>query len=165
MQGVTYGGPGGTRYGAAACAVSVPHREIRCRTAPGSGRGHRWLVRVASQVSPLSPVSSSYAAPSLLSLLPVSPPPPPAGHSTEGGVRMRAIGANFGPPGDDVRLLFGGVAGCGSDPATPAGGAGCPRVVARDHTSVVFDTPVGEGANLTVEVQASGVLSNSLDYS
>lgn len=73
------------------CAITRAHFEIQCRTAPGVGTGHRWLVQVGGQSSPLSDATTSYATPTVTSVT------APALLKTNGGETVVIEGANFGP--------------------------------------------------------------------
>lgn len=85
---VTYG-PSGTEFSAMGCNVTMPHSQVACFTAPGTGRVLRWLVNVAGQVSALSTAYTSYAAPALATLTPTS-------GLTNGGARATLMGVNLG---------------------------------------------------------------------
>ena len=97
LDAVTYG-PTGVEYTAASCVVTVAHAVISCVTVPGTGRQHFWMVSVGGQVSTLSPVATSYAAPSILALSPASGPTP-------GGAAMSICGLNFGLAVASSRLV------------------------------------------------------------
>ncbi|KAA0150026.1 hypothetical protein FNF31_07112 [Cafeteria roenbergensis] len=88
LQSVTYG-PTGSEFAAHGCHVSVPHKEIRCQTVPGTGRVLRWVVTVKGQASPLSSVSTSYARPVINATT-------PGNSATNGGVLVRVTGQDFG---------------------------------------------------------------------
>lgn len=95
LDSVTYG-PSGAEY-VASCNVSVPHSVITCLTAPGTGRKNYWIVSVGSQVSDLSPTSTSYAAPTITSISPSRGP-------TNGGGIATIVGVNFGLANPSSRL-------------------------------------------------------------
>jgi hypothetical protein len=65
---VLYGPPHGnpanvSRFNATNCAVDVDHSSISCLTAPGTGKGHSWLVLIDGVASPLYAANTSYGAP------------------------------------------------------------------------------------------------------
>lgn len=82
-------GPSGTEFIAAGCTVTVPHSQIACTTAPGTGRLLRWLVTVGGQVSALSTATTSYAGPTITAVSPGNGP-------TAGGGIVTLSGVNFG---------------------------------------------------------------------
>ena len=91
----TYRG-GGKTFIAVNCAVSVPHYEIQCLSAEGSGLDMRWTVNVGLQFSTSDPtVLTSYANPfinTVRALGPLSPDMSPLGGSI-----VQLNGTNFGP--------------------------------------------------------------------
>ena len=82
-------GPSGTEFIAVGCTVTVPHSQIACTTAPGTGRQLRWLVTVGGQVSALSTATTSYAGPAITAVSPGNGP-------TAGGGVVTLSGVNFG---------------------------------------------------------------------
>ncbi|KAA0150008.1 hypothetical protein FNF31_07094 [Cafeteria roenbergensis] len=105
LQSVTYG-PTGSEFAAHGCHVSVPHKEIRCQTVPGTGRVLRWVVTVKGQASPLSSVSTSYARPVINATT-------PGNSATNGGVLVRVTGQDFGVkwPLSELSVLLNARAG------------------------------------------------------
>ncbi len=86
----------------------------RCKTQAGVGSKLLWIVRLEGQSSSIvnedgSPMpTTSYLPPIITSLASLDTSINPAvGYLTDGGVRMLVRGRSFGPPGTDVRLLFG----------------------------------------------------------
>lgn len=69
LESVTYG-PSGIEHVASGCVVSTPQTAITCTMTEGTGRMLRWMVSVGGQMSRLSLVNSSYAAPTLWTLVP-----------------------------------------------------------------------------------------------
>jgi hypothetical protein len=156
---VTNGGPGGAafpvraRYGyvvtvathdhwyGVPCTVVVPHTQLQCVAAPGSGAGLAWEVLVGGQWSavPTAPnTTASYAPPTvtglsgdqLLSL------------STFGNQVVTLHGVNFGPavaPGDTLRAV--GLRAVYADGAFTA--AGC--TVTVPHLAITCTTAPGTG--------------------
>lgn len=166
---VTYG-PSGRGYLAKDCVVSVPHFEITCYTQPGVGSALQWIVTVQGQASmtglqldgSMSP-TTSYAPPRIDMLRPLSQIDPLHGHRTEGGVRMTLEGDFFGPPGADSWVMFGETpTRCGA--AVGGGATACARIIAQDHSRIVFVTPPGQGALLPVVVWTGATLSNTARY-
>jgi len=133
LNKVTYG-PSGTEFTAARCAITVPHARITCYTVPGTGRRLHWIVTVGAQESAPSVITTSYAPPVILAVVPANGP-------TSGGTAVRIIGTNFAlafplaairikmntdggqaPPDDASRAAYwaDAVAG-GADPASAVG--------------------------------------------
>jgi hypothetical protein len=63
LEFVSYG-PSGTEYMAHGCKL-LSHYEIGCRTSEGVGKDLRWMIRVDSQSSDLSEVTTNYAKPEI----------------------------------------------------------------------------------------------------
>ena len=55
VVGVFYQNAHGYRYDMVSCAVTVAHKEIVCRTAPGVGKDHTFTVVVGGQSSTTAP--------------------------------------------------------------------------------------------------------------
>lgn len=88
LDAVRYGASG-QEYDARNCTV-VSHERIRCRTAPGVGRGHVFRVQVRGQSSTLEPDATlSYAPPVLTNVQPTHGP-------TKGLVSVLVEGTNLG---------------------------------------------------------------------
>lgn len=94
---MTYG-PSGTEFTALQCNVSIPHSQIACLTAPGTGRVLHWIVTVGGQQSGLSIATTSYAGPTILSVTPGNGP-------TVGGGIVTLSGVNFGTAYAASKLL------------------------------------------------------------
>jgi hypothetical protein len=87
-------------------------RVGRCLTQAGVGRNLLWTVRLEGQASvpePGMPVpTSSYQLPIITSLVPaIRGVNPATDYTTAGGTRLVLSGTSFGPPGVDIRMLFG----------------------------------------------------------
>ena len=95
LGAVTYG-PSGIERTAQNCVVSSPHNAITCTMAEGTGRVLKWMVTVGGQQSVISRASSSYAAPTITSVVPGNCPT--SGCPTVLGVPQRVTisGTNFG---------------------------------------------------------------------
>jgi len=98
LGAVTYG-PSGTEFRANGCNITVPHSQIACFTAPGTGRVLRWLVIVGSQISELSTATTSYAAPTITSISPRNGP-------TVGDSLVTITGYNFGLAWDRSKAII-----------------------------------------------------------
>eukprot|EP01138_Halocafeteria_seosinensis_P004698 gb/GECG01004804.1/.p1 GENE.gb/GECG01004804.1/~~gb/GECG01004804.1/.p1 ORF type:complete len:2888 (+),score=298.40 gb/GECG01004804.1/:1-8664(+) len=68
LEAVNYG-PRADKYAAHACQV-LDHDRIRCKTAPGHGQIHRWIVVIAGQRSKFSNATTSYAPPVIYDVSP-----------------------------------------------------------------------------------------------
>ena len=106
LQQVRYG-PSGNEYLAVGCVVDA-HTTIRCKTAEGVGKNLRWVVEVDSQSSDLSDVTTNYAAPELIEIIPAN------GVTrgwTEGGELHKIRGRNFAVlvQGAFAQIMFDGV--------------------------------------------------------
>jgi hypothetical protein len=93
VASVTYGADANaSTFSAAGCALTVPHTQIVCTTAPGAGAGLKWLVDIDGQrsVAPTTayapPAVAAFAAPGLGST---------DAFSTEGGEAVLVSGADF----------------------------------------------------------------------
>merc|ERR1711871_738847 len=77
------------------CVVQYAHVEVRCKTAPGTGTGHGWMLHVDGQSSAVNWANTGYAPPVVAfftgngSKLAV----------TEGGQAVVIHGREFGPVG------------------------------------------------------------------
>ena len=186
---VTYG-PTGLDYTATNCQVTQDHVQITCYTVPGTGRTLYWVVTVGGQTSDISLSSTSYAAPTLLSLSPSSGP-------TAGGSTMVLTGINLGLLAPSSQLVIrvnalGVLLPTNSPPSAAqlstysslinAGLPGdssitewisslvsvpalFPQVIPRGLDTVSFYLPTGFGVSCQVLVLVNGVLSNVLNYS
>jgi hypothetical protein len=86
LEWVKYG-PSGSEYLATGCKV-LSSSLIRCLTVPGVGGDLVWVVRIAGQVSPSSIVTTNYAPPTILSLV-------PSNGNTDGTTVVTIYGQNF----------------------------------------------------------------------
>ncbi len=137
IAGESLGGPsnGGTvAFGSSSCDVlSWSDSQVTCRIPAGQGTGVAISVQISLQTS--NSLSFSYSAPSLLALTPNTGPTGPA------GVRVTLTGSSFGTgvPFPTVNL--------GSAPCT---------VEFANHTTIIFITPVGDGASIPIKVRVAG---------
>ena len=142
------------------CAVTVPHTQITCTTAPGVGSNLVWTVSIASQVSGLcsssvttAAISSHYALPTITSVTVVDSRGAPAGQmQTEGGTQVLVVGTNLGSSATTTLYL---------------NGWRVPAVVQLSSTAMQFFAPAGAGANLAVRVVVAGqtaVAPTTLSY-
>lgn len=101
---VTYG-PTGAEYTATECIVTVAHRTVACRTAPGVGAGHKWVIIVGGIASPLSAQATAYRVPSISTVS-----GPGAQDAATAGKQMLILsGEQLGPLGStDVQVTYGG---------------------------------------------------------
>jgi hypothetical protein len=148
LGAVTYGwsGPPG-EYQAADCNVSVPHQELRCRTAPGWGAGLAWFVKVAGQSNSYSnavAARSSYSPPQIVTVDPDSGP-------TAGGVPMLITGTNFGPRGMAAVTVGGQTVPVNRHLIAASG----------DSHTLLVTVPQGFGRNRSVKVVLGGAASNT----
>ena len=84
---VTYG-PSGNEYTALNCNVTSAHTAITCLTVPGTGRKLIWSITVGNQTT-RSSIFTSYAAPTITSLMPMRGP-------TAGQIDVVVTGENLG---------------------------------------------------------------------
>ncbi len=111
LESVTYGR--GLAY-STKCTV-VTHENISCLTVPGVGANMHWQVRVRGQASELSPVTTSYALPSIHMVFPNGSDP--AGNEakvevpTAGDIDMQILARNLGhlARGTRLNMIFRGV--------------------------------------------------------
>lgn len=89
LEAVTFG-PSGSEYTAVDCRVTVPHKQIACKTPPGTGRRMQWQVTVYGQRSGLSSKTTSYEKPRITSLQ-----PSPAAGGTAGGAIVTLSGTGL----------------------------------------------------------------------
>jgi hypothetical protein len=141
---------------ATGCEVSVEHVAITCVTAPGTGKGHAWAVRVGYQTStPFLPsfsggvTGTQYAPPVVTGFAVVDDPGASVtALATEGGQWVAITGRNFGP---SVRTLTSVTYHTSLDSASPStvfavDVQGC--YMAVPHEEVVCRTAPGAGAGL-----------------
>lgn len=173
LEGVTYG-VSGTEYTATDCRVTANHTEIRCLTAPGTGRKLSWMVRVQGQTSTRSGITTSYEAPVITSITPVS-------GATDGNFRAIISGTGFAfafkaaaavvrwnavgspqPSGAAIAAHYASVyAGGTGEPGVVRWMAQLPAVQPiKANRSFEITVPEGFGANREVFVVVDGVPSN-----
>ena len=97
LEYVVYGSGTGTLY-AASCTVLKPHVALACLTAPGTGKSHKWTVRIGEQNSEASAALTNYAAPALNMITGEGS----SNANTLGGQLVRIEGTNFPPMGSTL---------------------------------------------------------------
>ncbi len=130
------------------------------------GRNLLWVIRIEGQSSVtlpgVPPPTSSYRRPNITAMVTVDRKLLASrDFTTEGGTRFVVRGTSFGPPGVDVRLLFGSQwASCIADRANCLRLEGIPT-----DESLEYRTPEGVGANIPVAVYVGEELSNIVYFS
>jgi hypothetical protein len=137
----------GVTVSAASCSVTVAHTEVTCTTGQGAGVGFRMVLVVGGQPSTPFPVDTGYAAPSVTTVYPDVV-------QDTGGEVIVVNGSNFGPPGWQLRVMYGPE---GRRQRYSAGR--CVRVPSSPHTAVQCLSAPGVGRDLVVTVEAEGQLS------
>ena len=159
---VTYGHGTGDRFTAQNCSMTIPQREIVCRTAPGVGFGHRWQVLHASgSSSSLSEDTTSYAAPNATQADP-SYSADSSGFLTVGGEVVQLRGQNFGPVGTTARASYRLPAGQGFDDGVTLAGStfyATDCYVTAAHVEITCFTAAGVGAGHVWEVSVGNQTS------
>jgi len=159
---VTYGRADGARFIAQGCNMTIPQREIVCRTAPGVGFGHRWQVAYdLASSSSLSEDTTSYAPPNATQVDPAYNSSS-GGFSTVGGEVVQLRGRNFGPLGTAASASYQLPVGQGFDDGATLGGStfhatGCNVTVA--HVEITCYSSPGVGAGHVWEVSVGNQTS------
>ena len=106
LESVTYG-PTGVEYTCTSPRIIASSVGIECTTSAGVGSNLQWRVTVGGQTGSGTP-TTSYAAPSITSMIPTSGP-------TDGGTEITVSGTNFGISDiiSTVNLLVDGTAQTG----------------------------------------------------
>jgi hypothetical protein len=144
-NGVEYHPCLGPHHEHCSCDVVVDHTEIRCNTTEGSGKQHRWIIKIDGQNSTVS--TTSYDRPSVESI---------TGQGAEdaladGGQRVTITGKNFGPNQEKLQRVSYGPSG------QEYTAANCERL---SHYVIECDTSPGLGGDLKWLVQVDGQLSD-----
>jgi hypothetical protein len=82
-------------YTAAGCAVTVPHTQVTCQTAPGAGATLGWKLVLDSQ--PSSTPTTNYNPPVVSAIVYASNLQPVTAANVNGGDVVQLIGQFFGP--------------------------------------------------------------------
>ncbi len=149
-QVVRYGPPPtASRFMARSCVVDADFVSITCLTAPGTGKGHSWVVIVDGNPSPVFAANTSYGAPVIATYSGVGT----VGGSqscfargsdcgnTEGSQAVVITGQNFGSTdmGNDLVVRYGPT---GSE----LGAENCS--ITTPHTVIQCNTVPGAGTRL-----------------
>jgi hypothetical protein len=152
-NGVEYHPCLGPHHEHCSCDVIVDHTEIRCNTTVGSGKQHRWVIKIDGQNSTVS--TTSYDRPSVESI---------TGEGAEdaladGGQRVTITGKNFGPSQGKLESVTYGPSG------QEFVAVNCVYV---SHYVIECDTSPGLGGELkwlvTVDEQTSDLSTVTTNY-
>ena len=149
------------KYQAVDCQVTVPHKEVKCATAPGTGKDHFWAIRSDDQWSALFASSTSYHPPLVEGFDGVGA----TAARTEGGDTVTVRGRNFGPADNDVEVLA-----VYSKPLEGSAGSYDQTFVADcevlDHTRLRCTCGEGAGTNLlwTITIDGQQNVRDSTTY-
>ena len=133
-------------YTAKNCMVMSPQSIITCATVPGAGGPVYWVVSVGGQNS-VSVKGIKYRNPTLTGVSGGS------SLSTEGGQQVVLSGLDFGPAGvSGVQII----AIYGPQPYD------MPCSLTQSSPTAVCTTVEGVGANLTIQIQVAGLISNPI---
>jgi hypothetical protein len=156
IDSVSYG-PTGREYTATDCTTVESSVKIICKTVPGSGSGHKVVVKIAKQISAESAPLITYAVPLIISS-------EPKNGTTAGGYEMVVKGRYFSISGksSSVQILLDGKA--------------LAAVSSRDEINsldvLTASVPEGFGQYKPVSVQVTSnhnneltKSSNSMDFS
>lgn len=152
----TYGdvASGAADYTAVDCAVTVADAQLTCKTAPGTGMDHSWVVVIAEQSSRTFHAQTSYARPVVGSIARLD-----AGSSeaddlkTEGAEPVAIFGRNFGFDSGKIDSVTYGPSG------TEYSALGCS--ISTAHTKIVCFTAPGAGVDHTWLVTVDGQVSTN----
>ena len=139
-------------YTAVDCAVEVAHLQVRCATAPGTGRDHVWSIVVGGQASPGHASATAYAAPVITSL----EGPGASDAETVGGEAVTILGENFGPHLGNGSIDAVSYA-TGPNDTSFVVTSSCS--VTEAHTTILCSTAPGAGGNLRWTLAIDGVES------
>ena len=148
---VTYGGEMGREYEASNCVVESAFNKVRCLSAPGTGVGHRAVVRIGGQESQLYAGNVSYGQPSVHYFEPEWKEGVGGnvreGGRTGGGGRVLIHGDNFGEKRlNRIDGVSYGVNGNEFKPCVRGGDSdSCDCKVVTDHTLILCNTTEGTG--------------------
>ena len=136
------------RYDGVACVVTVAHTQLRCQTAPGTGKGYAWRVNVGRQYSGVfTGVLTSYAPPVIINFQGLGA----VDADTEGNELVRVEGRQFGTmAADAIDVVTYGKEGTEYT-------ADCH--VSADHEEITCLTAQGAGLELKWRVVVDGQAS------
>ena len=150
----TYAGPS-VKIGGRFCNITeFTHVELKCKVPQGYGTDKEVVVMVQSQDSIFSSgaLKYQYDKPVLTSIVPNNSPS--SGLAARHGQRLNATatGLNFGSmeAKSVFKLLFG------NEAVVDAA-----RIISLTHTTVEFNIPPGQGADLQVHVEVDGRLATT----
>ncbi|GMH50640.1 hypothetical protein TL16_g00832 [Triparma laevis f. inornata] len=127
------------------CRLLIDHEQIRCNTTEGSGKMHRWIIKIDGQNSTVS--TTSYDRPTIESIT----GPGATDASCDGGQAITITGKNFGPGQKYLGDVTYGPSG------TEYVAANCQYV---SHFEITCETAPGLGQNLNWLVSVDGQLSD-----
>ena len=145
-------GEHGPEYNGSDCSITVPHKEMQCKTSPGAGASLKWTVSIDSQRSTLP--STSYGPPRIFSFSGLGA----TNSTTYGGQPIFLHGENFGPPptGEWANAKFldevsFGITGF--EYVMPEG-----NCQVQSHTLIACNTILGSGKDLVWRAKVQGQL-------
>ncbi|GMI07720.1 hypothetical protein TrVE_jg4996 [Triparma verrucosa] len=127
------------------CRLMVDHEQIRCNTTEGSGKMHRWIIKIDGQNSTVS--TTSYDRPTIESITGLGA----TDASCDGGQAITITGKNFGPGQKYLGDVTYGPSG------TEYVADNCQYV---SHFEITCETAKGLGKELSWLVSVDGQLSD-----
>ena len=147
-NGVEYDPCLGPDHEHCSCNVVVDHTEIRCNTTQGSGKQHRWIIKIDGQNSTVS--TTSYDRPSIDNVAGLGA----VDASTDGEQEIVITGKNFGPSQEMLEKVSYGPSG---QEYTAS------ECIRTSHTEIRCLTSPGLGSDLKWLVAVDGQLSDLSD--